>query len=163
MVSLANANLYTNTVNKFVAWAQCCASGVLQLRRDVLEESVEVRLSTQWHQRFAEERKRLDDDERTGRPTTVQTERKIEEVAMVVRANRSKLVDDIAAAVRISHGTCHKILTDDLNMSRVTQHSVQRMLTQDQLEERMTICGDLISSADADGTFLNRIITGDET
>jgi len=37
------------------------------------------------------------------------------------------------------------------------------ILTQDQREERMTICGDLISSANADVTFLNQIITEDET
>ncbi|KAJ4442516.1 hypothetical protein ANN_04103 [Periplaneta americana] len=42
-------------------------------------------------------------------------------------------------------------------------HSVPRILSQDQRDDRMTICGDLISSADGDPTFLNRIITGDET
>jgi hypothetical protein len=36
-------------------------------------------------------------------------------------------------------------------------------LTQDEHEVRMTICGDLISSADKDEMFLNQIITGDET
>jgi fructose/tagatose bisphosphate aldolase len=41
----------------------------------------------------------------------------------LVSANRSQSVDDVAAAVGISHGTCHKLLTDDdLNMSRVSEH-----------------------------------------
>ena len=92
-----------------------------------------------------------------------QFERKIEEVAMLVRANRSQQVGDLAAEVEVSNGTCYKILTDDLNMSRVTQHSVPRILTQDQRDDSMTICDDLISSADNDPMFLNRIITGDET
>jgi hypothetical protein len=48
-------------------------------------------------------------------------------------------------------------------MSRVTQHSVPRVLTQDQRDDRMCICSDLIDSADKYGMFLNRIITGDET
>jgi hypothetical protein len=73
------------------------------------------------------------------------------------------MVDEVAATARISHGTCHKILSDDLNLSRVTEHSVPHILTQDQHDDHMTICGDLIDSADKDGTFLNRIITGDET
>jgi hypothetical protein len=38
-------------------------------------------------------------------------------------------------------------LSDDLNMSRVTQHSVPRVLMQDQRDDCM--------SADKDGTFLN--------
>jgi hypothetical protein len=48
-------------------------------------------------------------------------------------------------------------------MSRVTQHSIPRVLTQDQHDNRMRICGDLIDSADEDGMFLNHIITGDKT
>jgi hypothetical protein len=34
---------------------------------------------------------------------------------------------------------------------------------QDQLDDRMSICGDLIDSADKGGTFLNQIVIGDET
>ena len=48
-------------------------------------------------------------------------------------------------------------------MCRNTQHTVPRILSQDKRDDRMTICGDLISSADDDPTFLNRIITGDKT
>jgi hypothetical protein len=57
---------------------------------------------------------------------------------------------------------CHKIMFDDLNMSHVTQHSVPRVLTQDQHDNCAIICGDLIDSADKYGMFLNRIITGDK-
>jgi hypothetical protein len=88
-------------------------------------------------------------DEHTGRPRTVRTELEIQEVATLVRANRFQTVDEIAAAAAeagISHGTCHKILSGDLNMSRVTQHSFPRVLTQDQRDDRMSICGDLINS-----------------
>jgi hypothetical protein len=100
----------------------------------------------------------LEDDEHTGRPRTVRTELKIQEVATFVHANHSQAVDEIAtatAAAGISHGTCHKILSDDLNMSRTTQHSIPRVITQDQCDDRMSICRDLIYSADKDGTFLN--------
>ena len=34
------------------------------------------------------------------------TERKIEDIAVLVRAKRSKSVDDLATAVGFSHGTC---------------------------------------------------------
>jgi hypothetical protein len=48
-------------------------------------------------------------------------------------------------------------------MSRVTHHSVPRFLTQDQRDDRMSTCGDLVDSADKDdGKFLNEIITGDK-
>jgi AraC-like DNA-binding protein len=91
------------------------------------------------HKLYAQGRDILEDDERSDRPKAVRTEGKIEEVATLVRASRSKSVDDIAAAVGISYVTCHKILTDDLNMSRVTQRSVPRVLTEDQRDDRMSV------------------------
>ena len=113
---------------------------------DALSRSVVFR----WHHSFSKGRESLEGYVRTDRPQTVRTERTIDEVAMLVRTNRSQSMDDHAAAVRVSHGTCYKILTEDLNMSRVTQHSVPRILTQDQRDDLMTICGDLISSTEDD-------------
>jgi hypothetical protein len=95
----------------------------------------------------------------------VRNELKIQEVATLVCDNRSQTEDQVAAslAAGISHGTWHTILSDDLNISRVTQHSVLRVLKQGQREDRISTNGDLIDSADKDGMFLNRIIIGDET
>jgi hypothetical protein len=104
----------------------------------------------------------LEDDEHTGQPRIVRTELKIQEVAMLVRTKHSQMADEIiaAAAAGIYHGTCHQILSDDLNMSFVTQHNVPSVLMQDQCDNHMRNCGDMIDSADKDGTFPNRIITG---
>jgi hypothetical protein len=99
-----------------------------------------------WHKYFAQGRDSLEDDEYISRPRTVRTEFKIQEVAMLAHANCSQMVDEIAE-VGNSHGTCHKILSDDLNMSRVTKHSVPRVLMQDQRDDRISICGDLIDGA----------------
>jgi hypothetical protein len=82
-------------------------------------------------QTFVQGRDSLEDDEHTGQPRIVRTELKIQEDVTLVRANHSQTVDEIPAA-EISHGTCHKFLSDDLNMSCVTQYSVPLILTQDQ-------------------------------
>jgi hypothetical protein len=118
-----------------------------------------------WHKRFSQRRGRLEYDQRTGQPRTVRTELKIQKVATLVHANCSQIVTEMsaAAAVRISCGTFHKIPSDDLSTSRVTQHSVPLIPTQNQHGDRMSICGDLIDNADKDRTFFNWIITGDET
>jgi hypothetical protein len=112
------------------------------------EEALGHSAVLKWHKRFAQGRDSLEDDKHTGRPRMVRTELKTQEVAMLVCANCSQMIDEIAApAAGISHSTCHKILSDDLNMSHVTQHSVPCILTQDQRNDRMSICGDLIDSA----------------
>ena len=118
-----------------------------------------------WHRCFSQGRDSLEDDVLTDGPQTVRTERKIEDVPMLVSANRIQSVDDVTAALGVSHGTRYKILTYDLNLSHVTQQTVPRIVIQDQRDDcmTMTICGNLISSADDDSAFLNRIITGDET
>jgi hypothetical protein len=91
-----------------------------------------------WHKHFAQGRDSLEDDEHISWPRTVRTELKIQ-VAMLVHANRSQMVDEItAAAAGISHGTCHEILPDDLIMSRVTQHSAPRVLMQDRRDDHMS-------------------------
>jgi hypothetical protein len=46
-----------------------------------------------------------------------------------------------------------EILSDDLNMFRVTQQIVPRVLTQDQRDDRKSTCADLIDNAVKDGTF----------
>jgi predicted transcriptional regulator len=61
----------------------------------------------------------LEDDEHTSQPRTVRSQFKIQEAAMLVRANLSQTIDEIAAAAGITHDTCHKILSDDANMCTV--------------------------------------------
>jgi hypothetical protein len=138
------------------------ASKIFQtIKQAYSEEALGCGAVFKWHKRFAQGRDSLEDDEHTSRTRTVRTELGLQEIATLMRANRSQTVDEIAAAAAagISHGTCHKILSDDLNMSHVTQHSVPPVLTQDQRDNRKSICGDLIESADKDWTFFNQIIT----
>ena len=91
------------------------------------EDALSCSVVFRWHRHCLHGRGRLKNDVHTGRPQTVRTERNIQEVATLMRANRSLSVDDLAAAVGVSsHGTCYKIMTDDLNMSRVSQHTVPK-------------------------------------
>jgi histone-lysine N-methyltransferase SETMAR len=126
------------------------------------EEALGYNAVFKWHRHFAQGRDSLE-DEHTSWPRMVRTELKIREVATLVHANHSQMVGEIAAAAGINHSACHKTLSDDQNMSHITQHSVPCILTQDQRDDCISICSDLIDGTDKDGTFLNRIITGDET
>jgi hypothetical protein len=110
--------------------------------------------------RFAQGRDILEDIEHTAQPRKVRTKFMIQRIAMLMHANSFQMVNEVtaaaaAAAVVISHGTCQRILYDDLNKSHFTQHSVPLVMTQGQRNVCMSICRDLIYSADKDGTFLN--------
>jgi hypothetical protein len=64
----------------------------------------------------------------------VRTGLKVQEVALLVHAKHSQTVDEILATEGISHGSYHNILSDDLNMSQVTQHSIPCILMQDHVD-----------------------------
>jgi hypothetical protein len=115
-----------------------------------------------WHKQFAEVRENLEDNEHTGLPRTVRTESKIQGAATLAHASCSQEEEEVAAvtAAGISHGTCHKILSDNLNMPSVTQHIVSCIPKQDHHDDCMSSCSALIDSDDRGGMFLNQIIIG---
>jgi hypothetical protein len=84
------------------------SSETFQMIKQAYDEALGRSAVFKWHKSFAQVRDSLE-DEHIGRPRTVRSELKIQEVATLVRANRSQTVDEIAAAAAagISRGTCH--------------------------------------------------------
>ena len=106
----------------------------------------------QWFSRLKAGRTLIDDDECSGRPVSTSTPEMIERVRQIICEDRRHTIDEVSMLVGISHGTCHKILTEDLEMQRV-----------DQKQQRLDICLDLRENAANDPIFLSNVITGDET
>jgi len=69
----------------------------------------------------------------------------------------------IAESLNIPKTVVLQILKEDLGERRLCEHFVPHTLTPAQREERVTSCQDIITMADADKNFFNKIITGDET
>ena len=72
-------------------------------------------------------------------------------------------VREIAAEMGISTGSVHSILTEDLNLRRVSAKFVPKLLTEQQKELRKEISEDMLDVANHDPEFIKTIITGDET
>ena len=73
----------------------------------------------QWFSRFKADRTSIDDNERSGRPVSISTPEMTERVRQIIREDRRRTIDEVSMLVGISHGTCHKILTEDLKMRRI--------------------------------------------
>jgi hypothetical protein len=56
-----------------------------------------------------------------------------------------------------------RILKEDLGQRKLCARFVPHCLTPEQREVRVTSCQDIIAMADAEKSFFNKIITGDET
>jgi len=81
----------------------------------------------------------------------------------VIRENRHLTVQEVADKVGISIGSCHQIFTEKPRMCPVSAKFMPHMLTDDQKENRVEICQELLANANGKENILNNIITGDET
>ena len=73
--------------------------------------------------RFKAGRTSTDDDERSGRPVSSSTPEMIQRMRQIIREDRRRNIYEVSMLVGISHGTCHKILTEDLKMDMSHQSS----------------------------------------
>jgi len=117
----------------------------------------------QWFSRFKAGSTSIDDDERSGRPVSSSTPEMIDRVHRITRKDRHPTIGEVIMLVGISHGTCHKILTEDLKMRCVASKFVPRLPSVDQKQRRLDICLDLKENAANNPSFLSNVITGDET
>jgi len=90
----------------------------------------------QWFSLFKAGRTSIDDDECSGRPVSSSTPVMIERVRQIICEDRHRTIDEVSILVGISHGTCHKILTEDLKMRRVESKFVPRLLSVDQKQQQ---------------------------
>ena len=116
-----------------------------------------------WHKRFKNGRMSVEDDERSGCPSTSTDDTHIDEINTLVRANRRLTVKKLAEECGISVGSCHHILTEELKMHRVAAKFVPHLMTSDQQAHRVQVCQDLLDHSENDKEFLSKIITGDES
>jgi hypothetical protein len=68
----------------------------------------------QWFSRFKAVRTSIDDDERSGQPVSSSMPEMIDSVCQIIREDRRRTIDEVSMLVGMSHGSCHKILTEDL-------------------------------------------------
>ena len=117
----------------------------------------------QWFKRFKDGRASVESDPRSGRPSTSRKEEMIDQVREKVLEDRRLAVQEIVAEVGISTGSVHSILTEDLNLRRVSANFVPKLLTEQHKELRKEISEDMLDLANHDPEFIKTIVTGDET
>ena len=106
----------------------------------------------------------MEDDLRSGRPSTSKTEENVERVWQKVRSDRRLTVRVIANELGMnSERVWRTIITEDLGMRRICAKMVPRLLTDEQKEWRVEVCQDILTRLETDPNLLGRTITGDES
>jgi histone-lysine N-methyltransferase SETMAR len=85
----------------------------------------------EWWKRFKEGRTSVDDDLRSGRPSTLKSDDNVAKVREFIRSNRRLTVREEAEEVNISKTVRHEILTENLGKHRIAAKFVPCLLTDD--------------------------------
>ena len=99
---------------------------------------------------------------RSGRPSSAVNPVNSAKANALIRADRRITTDELALALNVSKGSAHNVV-DSLGYSKVCARWVPRQLSEDHKTARVDMCTQLLEHYQTDPTFLDRIITGDET
>ena len=117
----------------------------------------------EWHKRFREGREDVEDDPRSGRPTTSRTNENVERVREKVRSDRRLTVRMIADELNMNSERVWRIIREDLGMRKVFAKLVPRLLNDGQKENCVQVCLDIVKQLEITPDLLSRVVTGDES
>ena len=119
---------------------------------------------SRWMRRFTSGRQSLEDDPRSGAPTTAKTCTNIDVVKDLLNADRRATYDELEEQSGLSRGTLQWIIHEELKMKKVCARWVPRLLTEEQRQSRHDLCVMNLNMLEELGdNFWCRIITADET
>jgi len=87
----------------------------------------------------------------------------ITKVHEVILEDRRQAIHDVCNHAGLSYRSCQHILTDELNMRRIAEKFVPRLLSNEQQDHWVQVCTKLQKAVRHDLNFLSRVITGDES
>ena len=117
-----------------------------------------------WCKEFNLGRTSTEDEHREGRPSTSHTAENVKNIENLVLADRRVTIRYLVETTGISYGSIQRILSNELNMNKVSARWVPRMLTAEQKKNRVNISRANLEYYQADeDRFLSRFITMDET
>uniref|UniRef100_A0A8C4Q143 Transposase n=1 Tax=Eptatretus burgeri TaxID=7764 RepID=A0A8C4Q143_EPTBU len=117
----------------------------------------------EWHKRFKEGREEVEDDPRSGRPSTSRMADNIECVKQMAHRDHRLTVWMIAEELSINKVTVWSIITENLEMRKVCVKMVPKLLSEDQKQLRVTVCQDFIERLEDDRDLLGRVTSGNES
>ena len=109
-----------------------------------------------WYQRFKSGRTSIEDDPKSGRPSSSTGDDHIEKVHSVIREDRRLTIREVSEEVGICKSSCHTILTEKLKMHRVAAKFVPRLLTEEQKQNCITVSQELLDCSNTDENFLKK-------
>ncbi len=113
-----------------------------------------------WLKRFRAGSDNVKDLPRSGCPSTRQA--KVQQIAAAVGEDRRKTLAQLSREVDLPATSVQRVLTKDLNLTKIAPKFVLHILNDRQHAHRVAICHQNLESVRTEKYFLEKIITGDE-
>ena len=117
----------------------------------------------EWHRRFREGRKDVEDDFRNGRPTTDRTNENVGRVRKKVRSDHRLTVTMMADQLSINSERVWTTIMKDLGMKKISAKTVPRLLNDEQKKGRVQVFQGILKELETEPDRLSRVVTGDES
>ena len=88
----------------------------------------------EWHRRFKEGREKVEDNHKSGRPSTSRTDENVEHGRQKVQRNHRLTVRMIADELGMNSERVRRTITEDLGMRKICAKMVSRLLNEGQKE-----------------------------
>jgi hypothetical protein len=111
--------------------------------------------------RFEDGREDLQDDSRSGRPSTSRNADTIANVREMVTRDGRLTFRMLSDEININKETIRQILHEDLRKRKICVKFVPHSLRDEQKQRRLTSCQDFIQTCQENPRFLDCIVTGD--
>ncbi|XP_033212193.1 uncharacterized protein LOC117169795 [Belonocnema kinseyi] len=92
-------------------------------------DALKKRAVYQWHERFTNGRESINDDDRSGRPSTLKTDANVDKVQRMLSENRKLTIRELADDLHIAYGSVQDIIVNDLGLRRAI---IKRIITGDE-------------------------------
>lgn len=117
----------------------------------------------EWHRRFRNGTLSLEDENGRGRKSSVDATL-LNSIKDVVNGDRRVTVRDVCNITGYSYGTVQRIITEQLNMKKVSARWIPRLLTDEHRKNRVAASKNFVNRYRREGeNFLDSVITTDET
>jgi len=134
-----------------------------KLQQAFEDDAMSTTQAFRWHKMFSEGRNIVEDEQRSGRPSTTLTSDNTARVRELVRSDRRLTVSVIADEVHVNREAVRRILTEELGKRKICAKILPRNLTEQQRDARVSFCAELLEQVEADPELMERVITGDES
>ncbi|CAF3911203.1 unnamed protein product [Rotaria sordida] len=124
---------------------------------------VRTALITRWTQWFREGREEIEDEEQSRRSVTESTLENIEEIRNIVSDDLHVTIVELQEHTGLSYSTVHRILSDHLELRKITARYIAKQLTAYQRSEQVRICKDNLSRFEEGRWHLCDVVTGNES